>query len=42
MKGKVMQDVVTLKRIPAAKFVTRLIEAGWGVAPHSIGEQRLH
>ncbi|WP_244841562.1 EcoAI/FtnUII family type I restriction enzme subunit R [Aeromonas allosaccharophila] len=41
MKGKVMQDVVSTEADTCREFVTpRLIEAGWGVAPHSIGEQR--
>ena len=41
MKGEAMRDGVITEADTCREFVTpRLVEAGWGAAPHSIGEQR--
>lgn len=41
MKGQAMRDGVITEADTCREFVTpRLIEAGWGAAPHVIGEQR--
>lgn len=41
MKGEEMRDGVITEADTCREFVTpRLIEAGWGAAPHAIGEQR--
>ena len=41
MKGEAMRDGVITEADTCREFVTpRLVEAGWGVAPHAIGEQR--
>ena len=41
MKGEAMRDGVITEADTCREFVTpRLVEAGWGAAPHAIGEQR--
>ena len=41
MKGEAMRDGVITEADTCREFVTpRLVEAGWGATPHSIGEQR--
>jgi hypothetical protein len=41
MKGQAMRDGVITEADTCREFVTpRLVEAGWGAAPHVIGEQR--
>jgi len=41
MKGEAMRDGVITEADTCREFVTpRLVEAGWGTAPHAIGEQR--
>jgi type I restriction enzyme R subunit len=41
MKGPAMRDGVITEADTCREFVTpRLVEAGWGAAPHVIGEQR--
>ena len=41
MKGEAMRDGVITETDTCREFVTpRLVEAGWGTAPHAIGEQR--
>lgn len=41
MKGEAMRDGVITEADTCREFVTpRLVEAGWGFAPHAIGEQR--
>ena len=41
MKGEAVRDGVITEADTCREFVTpRLVEAGWGAAPHSIGEQR--
>ena len=41
MKGESMRDGVITEADTCREFVTpRLVEAGWGTAPHAIGEQR--
>ncbi|MCG9075553.1 EcoAI/FtnUII family type I restriction enzme subunit R [Laribacter hongkongensis] len=41
MKGEAMRDGVITEADTCREFVTpRLVEAGWGSAPHAIGEQR--
>lgn len=41
MKGDAMRDSVITEADTCREFVTpRLVEAGWGAAPHAIGEQR--
>ncbi len=41
MNGEAMRDGVTTEADTCREFVTpRLVEAGWGAAPHVIGEQR--
>ena len=41
MKREVMRDGVVTEADTCREFVTpRLVEAGWGSAPHAIGEQR--
>jgi type I restriction enzyme R subunit len=41
MKGEAMRNGVITEADTCREFVTpRLLEAGWGVAPHAIGEQR--
>ena len=41
MKAKAMPEGVITEADTCREFVTpRLVEAGWGAAPHSIGEQR--
>lgn len=41
MKGEAMRDGVITEADTCREFVTpRLVEAGWGIAPHAIGEQR--
>lgn len=41
MKGEAMRDGVITAADTCREFVTlRLVEAGWGSAPHAIGEQR--
>lgn len=41
MKGEAMRDGVITEADTCREFVTpRLVEAGWGGAPHAIGEQR--
>ena len=42
MKGEAMRDGVITEADTCREFVTpRLVEAGWGTAPHAIGEQRI-
>lgn len=41
MKGEAMQDCVITEADTCREFVTpKLLEAGWGAAPHANGEQR--
>ena len=41
MKGEAVRDGVITEADTCREFVTpRLVEAGWGTAPHAIGEQR--
>ena len=41
MKGEAMQNGVITEADTCREFVTpQLVEAGWGAAPHAIGEQR--
>jgi hypothetical protein len=41
MKGKAMPEGVITEADTCREFVTpRLVEAGWGTAPHTIGEQK--
>lgn len=41
MKGEAMRDGVITEADTCREFVTpRLVEAGWGAAPYSVGEQR--
>ena len=41
MKGEAMPDGVITEADTCREFVTpKLVEAGWGAAPHAIGEQR--
>jgi type I site-specific restriction endonuclease len=41
MKGQAMRDGVITEADTCREFVTpRLVEGGWGAAPHAIGEQR--
>ncbi|NMG14047.1 Helicase [Aromatoleum bremense] len=41
MKGEAMRDGVITEADTCREFITpRLVEAGWGAAPYSIGEQR--
>ena len=41
MKGEAMRDGVIAEADTCREFVTpRLVEGGWGAAPHAIGQQR--
>jgi len=41
MKGKAMPEGVITEADTCREFVTpHLVEAGWGTAPHTIGEQK--